>query len=73
MYERALRGYENVLGPNHTSTLDIVNNLGLLYSDQGKLKGAEAMYQRALAGTEKTLGVTGLSKRLRPGAAARGR
>lgn len=37
MYERALRGYEEALGPKHTSTLDTVNNLGLLYADQGKL------------------------------------
>jgi hypothetical protein len=31
MYERALRGRETALGPEHTSTLDIVHNLGLLY------------------------------------------
>lgn len=33
-----------------------LHNLGLLYSDQGKLAEAEAMYQRALAGYEKALG-----------------
>jgi hypothetical protein len=33
-----------------------VNNLGLLYSDQGKITEAEEMYQRALAGYEKALG-----------------
>jgi hypothetical protein len=33
MYERALRGYETALGVEHTSTLNIVNNLGLLYAD----------------------------------------
>ncbi|KAJ5642325.1 hypothetical protein N7490_006325 [Penicillium lividum] len=32
------------------------NGLGNLYSDQGKLKEAEEMYQRALAGNEKALG-----------------
>ncbi|OOQ89534.1 hypothetical protein PEBR_07820 [Penicillium brasilianum] len=32
------------------------NGLGNLYSDQGKLKEAEEMYQRALAGKEKALG-----------------
>jgi tetratricopeptide (TPR) repeat protein len=37
MYERALRGYEEALGPTHTSTLNTVNNLGILYADQGKL------------------------------------
>ena len=36
--------------------LDTVNNLGLLYSDQGKLREAEDMFVRALAGYEKALG-----------------
>jgi hypothetical protein len=31
MYERALAGYEKALGPEHISTLDTVNNLGLHY------------------------------------------
>ncbi|CEJ62486.1 Putative Tetratricopeptide TPR-1 [Penicillium brasilianum] len=48
MYQRALVGYEKALGPDHTSTLDTVNNLSLLYPNQGKLKEAEEMYQRAL-------------------------
>ena len=50
MYVRALAGNEKALGPDHTSTLDTVNNLGILYRDQGKLAEAEQMYQRALAG-----------------------
>jgi hypothetical protein len=33
MYIQALRGYEEALGPDHTSTLDTVNNLGLLYAN----------------------------------------
>ncbi|EED23389.1 kinesin light chain, putative [Talaromyces stipitatus ATCC 10500] len=33
-----------------------VSNLGGLYTDQGKLKEAETMYQRALTGYEKALG-----------------
>jgi tetratricopeptide (TPR) repeat protein len=33
-----------------------VNNLGGLYRNQGKLKEAEEMYRRALAGYEKALG-----------------
>ncbi|KAJ6157222.1 FabD/lysophospholipase-like protein [Penicillium chrysogenum] len=37
------------------STLTVVNNLGLLYSAQGKLKEAEEIYQRALAGYKKAL------------------
>ena len=56
MYERALEGYEKAWGPEHTSTLDTVNNLGLLYADQGKLAEAEKMYERALEGKEKALG-----------------
>jgi tetratricopeptide (TPR) repeat protein len=55
MYERALRGYEEALGPTHTSTLATVNNLGILYKDQGKLGEAEQMYQRPLRGYEATL------------------
>ncbi|RFN43712.1 tetratricopeptide-like helical domain, partial [Fusarium flagelliforme] len=56
MYERALQGYEKTWGPEHTSTLDTVNNLGLLYKSQGRLDKAEAMYERALQGYEKSLG-----------------
>ena len=56
MYERALAGKEKAWGPEHTSTLDIVNNLGNLYAEQGRHKEAEAMYERALAGKEKTWG-----------------
>jgi hypothetical protein len=43
-------------GPEHTSTLATVNNLGSLYADQGKLAEAEQMYERALQGYEKALG-----------------
>jgi tetratricopeptide (TPR) repeat protein len=53
MYERALAGKEKALGADHTSTLDTVNNLGLLYAVQGRLAEAEQMYERALAGYEK--------------------
>ncbi|KAK3947359.1 hypothetical protein QBC32DRAFT_328628 [Pseudoneurospora amorphoporcata] len=56
MYQRALEGYEKALGPDYTSTLDTVHNLGLLYQTQGRLMEAEAMYQRALEGKEKALG-----------------
>ena len=44
------------LGPKHTSTLTMINNLGNLYKSQGKLLKAEAMYERAMAGYEKALG-----------------
>jgi hypothetical protein len=35
----ALEGFEKVLvlGPDHESTLDTINNLGILYGSQGKL------------------------------------
>ncbi|KAJ5517508.1 hypothetical protein N7527_009068 [Penicillium freii] len=56
MYHRALAGREKFLGPDHTSTLDTVNNLGNLYSDQAKLQEAEEMYLRALAGYKRALG-----------------
>jgi tetratricopeptide (TPR) repeat protein len=56
LYLRALRGYEEARGAKHTSTLDTVNNLGLLYADQGKMKEAEEMYLRALRGFEEAWG-----------------
>jgi tetratricopeptide (TPR) repeat protein len=58
MYKRALRGWEEALGPTHTSTLDTVNNMGNLYSNQGKLGEAEKMYERALHGYKEVLGPT---------------
>ncbi|KAH6653418.1 hypothetical protein BKA67DRAFT_593315 [Truncatella angustata] len=56
MYLRALRGYENAWGPDHTSTLSTVNNLGALYKAQGKMQEAEEMYLRALRGKENAWG-----------------
>ena len=56
LYIRALNGKEKALGAEHTSTLDAVNNLGTLYTDQGKLSQAQEMYMRALEGKEKALG-----------------
>jgi tetratricopeptide (TPR) repeat protein len=56
LYMRALRGKEEALGAKHTSTLDTVNNLGVLYWKQGKPKEAEEMYVRALRGKEEALG-----------------
>ena len=58
-YLRALAGKEKAWGPDHTSTLKTVNNLGALYSDQDKMAEAEAMYLRALAGFEKAWVLTG--------------
>ena len=56
MFLRALTGYEKAWGPEHTSTLPTIKNLGNLYSDQNKMKEAEDMYLRALAGWEKAWG-----------------
>ena len=56
LYVRALRGKEKAWGPEHTSTLDTVNNLGLLYKAQGKMAEAEEMLLRALRGKEKAWG-----------------
>lgn len=50
MYQRALIGREKALGSDHISILSTVNNLGILYKNQGKLTEAESMYQRALLG-----------------------
>ena len=36
--------------------------MGLLYADQGKLDGAEKMYQRALQGYEKALGLENVAR-----------
>jgi Tfp pilus assembly protein PilF len=55
MYERALRGKKKALGPNYTLILDTVNNLGLLYADQGKLGKAEQIYEQALRGKKEAL------------------
>lgn len=51
-----MREFEKANGPDNISTLHIVNNLGLLYADQGKIAKAEEMYQRALSGKEKIYG-----------------
>jgi tetratricopeptide (TPR) repeat protein len=56
MYRRTLAMYEQALGPDHTSTLVAVHNLGNLYRIQGKLALAEEFYRRALTGYEQALG-----------------
>jgi tetratricopeptide (TPR) repeat protein len=61
MYSWALQGCEETLGPNHISTLQVVNNLGNLYRDQGKLAEAESMYTRALQGYKEALGLKDVS------------
>lgn len=61
MYQRALEGKEKLWGFKHIFTLSIVNNLGLLYTNQGKMNEAEKMYQLALRGCEKALGLKHMS------------
>jgi hypothetical protein len=53
---RAMQGKEKAWGPDHTSTMDTVNNLGLLYADVGRLDETEKIYMCALHGYEKALG-----------------
>ncbi|KAK3643209.1 hypothetical protein LTR56_010356 [Elasticomyces elasticus] len=50
LYLRVLRGYVKVSGEDHASTLEILNNIGVLYAEQGRMKEAEEMYWRALRG-----------------------
>ena len=56
LYLRALKGFEDACGPKHTSTLNTINNLGVLYNAQGKMNEAEQMYVRALRGYEEAWG-----------------
>ena len=53
---QALKGYEEAGGLEHTSTLHTVNNLNLLYANQGKIVEAEEMYMRTVRGYEKAWG-----------------
>ena len=53
MYMRTVRGYEKAWGAEYTSTLDTINNLGILYEDQTKMAEAEEMFVRALKGCGK--------------------
>ena len=57
MHQRALKGYEKVLGPEHPDTLSSVSSLGSMLERQGKYEEAKAMHQRALKGREKVLGL----------------
>jgi tetratricopeptide (TPR) repeat protein len=54
----ALTVGEQVLGPNHPRTATSLNNLALLYNNQGDSAKAEPLYQRALAIYEQVLGPT---------------
>ncbi|KAF7886762.1 uncharacterized protein EAF02_003409 [Botrytis sinoallii] len=54
-YLRVLESKEKAFRSDHISTLNIINNLDNLYTQQGKLVEAEKIYLRALEGYEKTL------------------
>jgi tetratricopeptide (TPR) repeat protein len=56
LYEKALEGFERLVGPEHPSTVSVVNNLGTLLYTQQKLGDAQQMYERALVGRERVLG-----------------
>ena len=56
LYKRLLEGYEEMLGPKHSSTLLTVHNLASLFYKQNKLDEAELLYKRALEGQEEMLG-----------------
>jgi len=47
---------EKALGPEHPNVANLLNNLALLYDEQGKYAEAEPLYQRALKIDEKALG-----------------
>ena len=54
--EWLLEKRENTLGKEHPSTLISLNNLALLYNNQGRYEEAEPLYIRALEASERTLG-----------------
>jgi tetratricopeptide (TPR) repeat protein len=47
---------ERTLGKDHPSTLDTVNNMGMVFDRQGEHGKALEWFQRALDGKERTLG-----------------
>lgn len=55
-YERALKGFENVLGKTHPVTLGAVNNITVVYDTLKDYEKAIEMYQRALDGSIAQLG-----------------
>ncbi len=55
LFQHALTMREKVLGLDHPSTSTALNNLALLYLDQGRDAEAESLFQRSLAIKEKAL------------------
>ena len=56
LYKRALAIREQALGASHPDVAQTVNNLALVYQDQGKYGEAEGLFKRALAIRETALG-----------------
>ena len=56
MNQRALQGFEKVIGQEHPSTLSSVVNIAFVLQAQGKYDEAEGMNWRALEWCEKVLG-----------------
>jgi tetratricopeptide (TPR) repeat protein len=54
--KRALAISEKALGPDHPDVATSLNNLALLYRNQGRYADAEPLYKRSLAIREKALG-----------------
>jgi tetratricopeptide (TPR) repeat protein/transcriptional regulator with XRE-family HTH domain len=55
-YERALALSERVLGPEHVSTAECLNDLAGLLRERGELAAARPLHERALEIRERTLG-----------------
>src|SRR5436309_872581 len=56
LFEWAVAGCEEKLGPKHPNTLGTVMNLAIVYCNQGQYNEAKKLYERALAGYEEKLG-----------------
>lgn len=48
LYQRAFEGNYQTLGPNHNSTLQVLQNLGTIAGRQGRLGDAESLYRKVL-------------------------
>ena len=56
MFRRSLGIRENALGADHPDVGEALNNLAMLYQDQGRLAEAEPLYRRSLGIWENALG-----------------
>ncbi|RPA92933.1 hypothetical protein L873DRAFT_1588968, partial [Choiromyces venosus 120613-1] len=57
LYRQVLDCHQRSLHPNHSNTLECINNLARVLEEQGKLWEAEEAYIRALEGFEESLGL----------------